>query len=65
MLAIKITLTITILSALLAAFMIIPDREGEWSRRYEWWATLGGLAVITTILGIAVTLILVVWQVIP
>lgn len=65
MLAIKITLTITILAALLASFMIIPDREGEWSRHYEWWSTLGGLAIITTILGIAVTLILVVWQVIP
>lgn len=65
MLALKITLTITIITGMLSLLMVIADSDGRHSRRFKWWPTIGGLAIITTMLGIATAAIMAVWQFLP
>lgn len=65
MLAIKISLTIMIVAGLISALMIISDSDRRWTVRYDWWPTLGGLMVLTTIFSTAASMLLAVWQVIP
>jgi len=65
MLAIKISLTITIIAAFIAFMMILPDRKNKYSSRYEWYPITGGLAVIVALVGAVTTAILTIWQVLP
>ena len=65
MLALKIMLTITIITGMLSLLMVIADSDGRHSRRFKWWPTIGGLAIITTMLGISASGVTAVWQFLP
>ena len=65
MLAIKISLTVTIIAFASAILMIGADTNGGASARFRNWTAIGGFLILVALFGVVVTALLTIWLVLP